>query len=54
MITPYQIYQAEHPRSVAQQRDEARRNGELALALARLLHRRRSPAARRAPLETCG
>lgn len=60
MNISYLIYQAERPKTEPERREEATRSGELAMALARLLPRRRSrvsqavPVCRQAALETCG
>ncbi len=60
MYISYLIYQAERPKTELERRDEATRGGEFAMALSRLLPRRRShpsqvrPVCRPVPLETCG
>lgn len=61
MNISYLIYQAERPKTAPERRDEAIRSGEFAMALSRLLPRRRRshvsqalPACRPVPLETCG
>jgi hypothetical protein len=51
MNIAYLIYQAERPKTVAEQRDTDRRAGELAMTMNRLLGRRR---ARRSALDTAG
>jgi hypothetical protein len=50
MYFAYAAFQAEQPKSVAEQRADDQRRGELALAISQLLHHGRATAATASPV----